>query len=698
MTTKRLTHLAAGRRSKYAMLLLWIVIASVAGPLGVKLTEVQDNGQLGALPAAAEANAAAARAKAAFPERDALVAVAVYARDTGLTAVDRSKVDADVAAFARYAEGGRVDPAVPSEDGKALLVSFVLAGDDDAQSKAVGDVKDRLAVDTPVGLRTALTGSAGATDDIFDAFAGMDVTLLLVTALTVALLLIVTYRSPILWLLPLLVVGIASQVCNAVVYLLAKHAGLTVDMQSQNIGTILVFGVGIDYALLLIARYREALHRHSDRHAAMAEALRRSFPAIAASAATVAVGLLCLLAADLPATRGLGPVGAVGIAAAFAAMMTLLPAVIVAFGRGVFWPFTPRVGEVARQHRVWRGIAEGVGSRPRTVWVGTAIALIALTFGISNLSVGLPGDEAFTKEVGSVTGQHIIEAHYPSGTVSPAVILATAGSADRVVAAARGVSGVAQVAPAEMSPDGRWVRVRAILADAPESEAALSTVDRLRSAVHAVPDSQALVGGDTAVILDTERTADRDNRVVMPLILAVVFIIMVLLLRAIVAPLVLLVSVVLSYAAALGLAGLILDAIGHPRLWVGVPLQTFLFLVALGVDYTLFLMTRAREETAILGHGRGVLHALAVTGGVITSAGMVLAATFAALNVLPLVPSVQIAVIVSAGVLLDTVLVRTLLVPALTLHIGRGTWWPSRLARRTRSAAPSQNAQPVAVG
>jgi RND superfamily putative drug exporter len=347
---------------------------------------------------------------------------------------------------------------------------------------------------------------------------------------------------------------------------------------------------------------------------------------------------------------------------------------------------------------VWRAIAVGVGRRPRAVWVGTAVALIALTFGVGNLSVGLPGDETFTKEVGSVTGAHLIKAHYPGGTVEPAEILATAASADRIVAAARGVTGVAEVSPAERSADAKWVRVRVVLADLPESKAAVSTVDRLRSAVHAVPGGQALVGGNTAGVLDTQRTADRDNRVVFPLILAVVLVILMLLLQAVVAPLLLLISVVLSYLAALGVAGLILDAIGHPRLWVGAPLQTFLFLVALGVDYTLFLMTRAREETANHGHRHGILHALAVTGGVITSAGVVLAATFAALNVLPLVPSVQIAIIVSVGVLLDTVLVRTLLIPALALHIGPRAWWPSRLARRTGSATPSQSAEPLTVG
>jgi putative drug exporter of the RND superfamily len=694
----RLSRLPSGRRGRFVVLALWLVIAAAAGPLAVKLTEAQDNEQLGALPSGAEAQAAADRAAAAFPERTALVGVAVYARDTGLTAADRAKVEADRAAFSRYAEGGRVAPAVPSGDGQALLLSFPLAGDDDAQAAAVGPIKDRLAVDTPAGLRTALTGSAGATEDIFDAFDGMDGTLLLVTAVTVALLLIATYRSPVLWLLPLLVVGVASQAASAAVYLLARYGGLTVDFQSQNILTILVFGVGVDYALLLIARYREALYRHADRHAAMAEALRRTLPAVAASAATVAAGLLCLLAAALPATRGLGPVGAIGIAAAFVAMTTLLPAVLVLFGRWVFWPFVPRVGSSGPRRRLWGAVAAGVARRPRAVWIGTAAVLAALTLGIGALSVGLPADETFTDEVGSVTGQHLVEAHYPGGTVAPATIVASAAAADGVAAAARGVAGVAEVGAPELSPDGRWVRVRAVLADAPESDAALSTVERLRVAVHAVPGGRALVGGDTAVVLDTERTAGRDDRVTLPLILLVVFGILVLLLRAIVAPLLLLASVVLSYFAALGVAGLILDAIGHPRLWVGVPLQTFLFLVALGVDYTIFLMIRAREEVAERGHRAGVTHALAVTGGVITSAGVVLAATFAALNVLPLVPSVQVAVIVSAGVLLDTVLVRSLLVPALALHIGRRTWWPGRLARGGAPEATSRPVQPVPIG
>ncbi|GGM21165.1 putative membrane protein ActII-3 [Micromonospora sonchi] len=684
MTRTKKTALAPGRRSKYALLVFWLVLIAAAGPLAIKLTEVQENDTLGALPATAEFTGAMQRAKESFPDSQKPLAVAVYVRQSGLTDADRAKAEADRVAFARYADGGQVPPPVPSEDGQALLLSFPVGGNAEQRAETMGHIKERLPVDTPAELSTALTGPAAGEDDVFEAFEGMDGALLLATAGTVALLLLITYRSPVLWLIPLVTVALANQLASAVVYLLAKHADLAVDFQSQSIMTVLVFGVGVDYALLLIARYREELHRHADRHAAMAVALRRSIGAIAASAATVALGLLCLLAADLPSTRGLGPVGAIGIAAAFLAMTTLLPAVLVIFGRWLFWPFVPRyspeaVGlDVTAEHGVWRRIAGFVGRRPRAVWLGTAAALVALSFGIGNLSIGLPQDQTFTTEVGSITGQRMIEAHYPSGTVAPAEILASAGQADQVVAAARTVPGVAEVGEPETSPDGRWVRVAAVLVDRPDSDAALDTVERLRDAVHAVPGAQALVGGDTAYLIDEKRTVSRDDRTVAPLVLVVVFAVLVLLLRALVAPLLLLASVVLSYVAAMGAAGLILDAMGYPKLFVSVPLQTFLFLVALGVDYTIFLATRAREETARLGHRQGVLHALTVTGGVITSAGVVLAATFGALNVLPLVPTVQMAIIISVGVLLDTFLVRSLLVPALALNIGRHTWWPGK--------------------
>jgi putative drug exporter of the RND superfamily len=705
MSWHRLTGLPSGRRTKYLALALWLLLASVAAPLAIRLNETQDNEALTALPESAEADAALERAEAAFPGSDRLVAVVVYARDGGLTGPDRAKAEADRAAFARYAQDARVPPPIPSADGAAVLLAFPLAGSDDDQSAAANEIKERLAAGAPAGLQTALTGSAGGLDDVFDAFEGMDLTLLLVTGGVVVLLLLLTYRSPVLWLIPLLAVAMASQVASAAVYLLARGGGITVDFQSRSVLTVLVFGVGVDYALLLIARYREELRRHQDRHQAMAVALRRSFPAVLASAATVTIGLLCLLAAQLPATRGLGPVAAVGVVAALAAMTTLLPALLVLGGRWLFWPFVPRYAasavehDVAADHGGWARVARGIGRWPRPIWLGSAAALLVLTLGIGNLTVGLPGDETFTKEVGSVTGQRLIERHYPGGASEPAEILTTAATADQVAAAARGVDGVAEVRPPQPSADGRWARVEAVLAAAPESRAAQDTVDRLRAVTHAVPGSQALVGGETAAVLDTERTAARDNRVVMPLILAVVLLVLVALLRALIAPLLLLASVVLSFAAALGAAGLVFEAIGYPRIFYGLPLSAFLFLVALGVDYTIFLMTRAREEAGRLGHRSGVLHALTVTGGVITSAGLVLAATFASLSVLPLVPSVQIGIIVAVGVLLDTLVVRSLLIPALAIDIGPRIWWPGRLADRRRppipAPAPARPAEPT---
>lgn len=679
---RRLSGLVTGRRSKYAMLVFWLLLAVAVTPLALRIGEVQDNEALDALPGGAEAARTAQRISESFRQSDALVAVAVYAREGGLTGADRAKVEADRAAFTGYAEHGEIAPAVPSADGKALLLSFPLSGDDDAQSDASAKIKDRLPDGAPPGLKTALTGSAGGENDVMDAFSGMNGALLAATAATVALLLLITYRSPVLWLIPLLVVAVADQLASAAVYLLARYADLAVDFQSQNILTVLVFGVGVDYALLVIARYREELRRQPDRHAAMAVALRRCAPVVCASAATVALGLLCLLAADLPATRGLGPVGAVGIVATLFAMTTLLPAVLVLCGRWLFWPFVPRFSaeaaghDVAEDHGVWRRLAGAVGRKPRTVWISSVAILAGLTFGIGNLSVGMPGDEAFTEEVGSITGQHMIEKHFPAGTVAPVDIVAAAPAADRVRAAAEKVDGVSGVRPAVLSADGRLAHVEAVLDTDPDARASLDTVDRLRDAVHAVPGGQALVGGQTAANLDTEQTTDRDNRLVVPLILAVIFLILVVLLRALVAPLLLLASVVVSFAAAMGAAGIVLDLMGHPRLWTGVPLQAFLFLVALGVDYTIFLMTRAREEVAGMGHKTGVLHALTVTGGVITSAGVVLAATFATLGVLPLVPSVQMGVIVAVGILLDTLLVRSLLVPALAIHVGPRVWWP----------------------
>ncbi|MFG1920785.1 MMPL family transporter [Cryptosporangium sp. NPDC048952] len=654
-----------GPRAKYLVLVVWLVIAGVTTPLAIGLTSVQDNSSLTSAPHSSEAYQAQQRVEAAFPNADALVAVAIYTRDGGITDADRAAVEADRTSFARYAIDRAVPPPVPSQDGKALLLSFPLSGDSDTQSESTSDIRDALGTGKPQHLNTALTGSAGADGDIFDAFEGMDLLLVLVTAGVVAILLLVTYRSPVLWVIPLLTVGIASQLASAVVYLLAKNAGLAVDLQAQTVLTILVFGAGTDYALLLISRYREELRRHEDRHRAMAIALRRSFPAILASAATVALALLCLLFADLNGTRGLGPVAALGIVAAFTAMVTLLPALLVVCGRWLFWPFVPRVGESAqRDPRVWSAVARFVGRAPRRIWAATAVILAGLAIGATTLSLGMPSDEAFTSEVGSVTGQRLVEQHYAAGTSTPADIVVAADGAPAAVAAARNVEGVAEVGTPQISQG--TALISATLTDPPDSRAAEDTIDRLRDAVD---DSGALVGGQTAGQLDTERTVDRDHRVLMPTILGVVFLVLVVLLRAVVAPLLLIGSVVLSYAAALGAAAGILHLLGYPHLEYSVVLSTFLFLVALGVDYTIFLMTRAREEGS-------VTRALVSTGNVITSAGVVLAATFSALCVLPLTPSIQIGVIVAVGVLIDAFVVRSLLVPALAVHLG----WPRRHA------------------
>ncbi|MEH0844146.1 MMPL family transporter [Micromonospora sp. CPCC 205711] len=680
--------------------MLWLGVAVGVTPMAMKLGDYQQSDGVVWLPHSAEATEAFNRVEQQFPGLDAHLAVVVYNRASGVTAADAGRVEQDRAAFLGFARDGAIPPAVKSQDGKALLLAFSLAGDEDAQAANSVTIKKHLA-DAPGDLRSALGGSSGAGTDIDEAFSGMEVTVLIATGSIVALLLLITYRSPILWAVPLFAVALASQVATAVVYLLARYADLTVDPQSRSIFTVLVFGVGTDYALLLIGRYREELRRHPDRHRAMGAALRASFGAILASAATVTAALLCMLFAQLNSNRSLGAVGAVGIVTALVAMTTLLPALLLVLGRWVFWPFVPRYTENApaptAQHRIYGGLARFVGRRPRAVWIGTAVVLAAMVFGATNLHLGLPSTDYFADDVGSVRAQKMIDQHFPGGSTGPAQIIATTGSASAVATAAGGVPGVASVQAPLPSADGRWVAISAVLTDPPASAAAQRTVERLRDAVHAVPGSDAVVGGMSAVELDTATAAERDDFLIMPLILGVVLLVLILLLRALVAPILLILSVVLSFAAALGLTGFILHALGYANISYGMPLEAFLFLVALGVDYTIFLMTRAREESRRMGTRRGVLHALTVTGGVITSAGLVLAATFSTFIALPLVPSIQIGIFVAVGILLDTFIVRTLLIPALAVHIGPRIWWPSRLSRESPAQSAPAAARPPLV-
>jgi RND superfamily putative drug exporter len=549
-------------------------------------------------------------------------------------------------------------------------------------------------------LEVHVAGPAGAVTDLVDVFSAVNGMLLLVTGGVVLLVLILAYRSPVLPFVVLAVAGTALGIANGVAYLLAKENLLTISGDAQGILDVLVLGAGTDYALLLTARYREELRHTGDRYHAMRAAWRAALPPIAASGGTVILGLLCLLASGLASTRGLGPVAAIGIASALVSMLVLLPAALVLLGRVAFWPFRPRPGGSRPAHPGWTRVARGVGRRPRLVWAVTALALLGLALGTIRLQAeGVPRTRSFLADVDSNAGQELLSVHFPASAATPAVIVARADRLDDVVTAAQRVPGVAKAVayvdpleaydarrlgkpePGPKVVDG-MIRVDATLDVPVDSPRAGQVVRQLRTVVHAIPGAAARVGGYTATNLDIQDTAQRDRLVIIPLVLVVVFLVLMLVLRAVVAPLLLIGTVILSFLATLGVSGVVFrDVIGFAGADSSFPLFAFVFLVALGVDYNIFLMTRVREEAASHGHRAGTLSALAVTGGVITSAGVVLAATFAALAILPLVFLAELAFAVSFGVLLDALVVRSLLVPALTVDIGRIVWWPGPLRR-----------------
>ncbi|MEU1278900.1 MMPL family transporter [Streptomyces sp. NPDC005805] len=700
----RLAQAPGGRRGKVLVLLGWVLLVAALGPLAGKLGEVEDTGPNAFLPRGAESarvNTELERFRAdaadgAEPADEVMPVVVVYSTTgTGTGTADRigdaarAKAEADRRVFAGHvAEGERVSPALPSDDGRALMVVVPLAGE---LGDSVEQIRDTAAANAPPGLEVVVGGPAGSLTDQVAVFDTLDATLMIATGLVVAVLLLVTYRSPVLWLFPLLAVGFAAVLTQAATWLLARYAGLPVDPQSAGVLMVLVFGVGTDYALLLIARYREELHRHADRHRAMRIALVRSGPAVLASAGTIAVGLACLALADINSSRSLGLVGAIGVVCAFLAMVTVLPALLVLAGRWVFWPFVPRVGTpVRRSVTVWSRIGAAVARRPRWSWLMSAGVTGVLALSAVGIDMGLGQAEMFRQKPESVVAQERISAHYPSGVSDPATVVTAADRADEVRGALAGVEGVARVDTGDRTADGRLATLRVVLDDAPDSAAARDTVDRLRTAAHAVGGAEALVGGTTAQALDTRRAADRDLRTVIPVVLLVVLLVLVWLLRAVVAPVLLLATVVLSYVAALGASHLLFEhVLGFAGVDWSIPLMGFVFLVALGIDYNIFLMHRVREEARRLGLVRGVLEGLTSTGGVITSAGVVLAATFAVFAGLPLVTLAQLGVLVGIGVLLDTFLVRTVLVPALALDLGRRFWWPGRLFRTPVPASAS---------
>lgn len=683
-----------------ALLILgWLAIGAVGGPYQGRLSDVQQNDAAAYLPADAEATKAS-EAQAAFTQDAAIPAVVVFERAGGITAADRAAIADRLGLVVGVPGVGEVSGPIPAEDGEAVQVLALLPEDSGVEvDVTVERLRAVVSDGLPEGLSVFVTGPAGFAADLVSAFGGIDGLLLAVAAGVVAVILLLVYRSPLLPLVVLVSAGLALCAAVLAVYYLAAAEVVTLDGESQGILFILVFGAATDYALLLVARYREELRREASRWVAMRRAYRAAAEPIVASAGTVILGLLCLLLSGLNNNRGLGPVAATGIATSLAASLTFLPAVLVVLGRSAFWPFRPTPAAAGTGERgIWHRVARVVGARPRLVWVVTAAVLLTGVAAVGQLRAnGVPESDFFINKesVESVQGQEALGRHFPAGTGSPAVIVTRAAAEQTVLEAARGVDGVASVDRSARAPepvDGR-VLLEATLVDPPDSEAAMATVQRLRAAVHAVPGADALVGGETAAQLDKIQTARSDLRVVIPAVLVVVLVVLALLLRALVAPLVLMATVLVSFGATLGVAALVFNEVfGFPGADPSVPLFAFVFLVALGVDYNIFLMSRVREEATRLGTREGTLRGLAVTGGVITSAGVVLAATFAALAVLPLLFLVQVAFLVAFGVLLDALVVRSLLVPALTLDIGRFVWWPSRLASGRDAPTPESSA------
>jgi len=671
-----------GPITKWIVLAVWVLVFAGAGVFAQKLADVQNNEASSWLPASAESTRALEKL-GPFQDQNAIPTVVVYERESGLTEQDLAAATADAAEFAQLDDvTGEVVGPIPSDDGRALqtLVTFNMGSEGwNLMPDTADQLRDIAAID---GVNVYVAGMGGQAADASEAFGGIDTWLLGLTLLAVIVILLFTYRSPILWLLPIIsaVVGLFS--AQAVIYFLAKYADVTVNGQSYAILTILCIGAGTDYALLLVARYREELRRHEDRHEAMAFALHRAAPAILASAATVVIGMLCLLFAEMNSTAGLGPVAAAGIAVTFVVMVTLLPALLVILGRWIFWPMIPRFGSAEpTQSGLWARIGAWIAPRRRQVWIGTSVILAIACLGLFRLdTAGLSTEDSYTKEFQSITGQKVLVEHGLLDQSNTVMIVANSDQIDAVRNAVGGVAGLGQ--PEEpVVKDGVGFIDAAIDAD-PSSQKAFDIVEATRAAAHAVPGADALVGGGSAFYLDTKVAANRDNLVIIPIVLLMVLLILGVLLRALVAPLILIATVVLSFGAAMGISALLFEYVfGFAGSDPGFPLFAFVFLVALGIDYNIFLMTRVREETVTRGTRVGAMVGLTSTGGVITSAGLVLAATFLILGSIPVVFLAELGVAVALGVILDTMVVRSILVTALNLDLGSKIWWPSKLDR-----------------
>ena len=689
-----LVSVIIGRRSRWLVLVFAVALVGVAGPLAGKLAPLEDNSPTSFLPAHA-ASTVVTTYLLAHSRQSGSPAVVVFAAPGRLGAAALGTVAAARRALAArgLAGVGSPGPVVVSQDRRAAYFVVPVA----AHTSAATSAKDVLAMRrllerfaTPATsatagrpLTVAVGGPAGAAADALNAFSGIDGKLLAVTIAVVALILLLVYRSPLLWLVPLVSVLFAAGWSQGVAYLLAK-AGFVINGMTVGILTVLVFGAGTDYALLLLARYREELRRHERTSDAMAVALRRSAPAILASGLTVVLALICLLLARLNDIAALGPACAGGILCALMAQLVVLPVLLLALGRRVFWPFIPRPSaEYAAGGGLWERIAGSIPGHRRAIWVVVTAVLAVGALGLIAYRGGVSQQNGFRGRVGSVAAQQILAANFAAGTAAPAEILVRPAAGAAAAAAARATPGVKFVSkPVAVGTGARLID--ATLAAAPTSVAAQRTVVALRRRlVHAV-GQRALVGGETATNVDLAAAASHDRELLLPVILAVVMVMLGVLLSSLVAPLLLVATVLLSYAGSLGVSALVFRYIfAFPGFDPTVPILGFVFLVALGVDYNVFLMARVKEE-ARAGTTAAVTRGLAVTGGVITSAGVVLAATFAVLGVLPLIALTEVGFLVAFGVLVDTVLVRSALVPALAIDVGSWLWWPGDLARRGR--------------
>jgi RND superfamily putative drug exporter len=671
---------------------MWAAVIAVVAVLGSGLViGFIGSASHDALPTDGYPNGSDSRAAVqlaqALPDTDSQAAVIVFSRDKGpLTGTDLAYAKGRLDAMTSVAGVTVASPAIPSTDGTAAVATLTVAGSSAVAARdAVSEIRKVLEVGRPVGVAAQVTGPAGISADLAKVFDGANFRLLGTTALVVAILLIVTYRSPVLWLIPLTIVGLADQVASSAATHTLNALGMSFDQSTTGILSVLVFGAGTDYALLLISRYRDELRRTEDRRRAMARAWRRTVETVTSSAVTVFVGLLSIVLSLFPATRGLGLACAIGVVVAATFVMVALPAALVCFGRWVFWPRIPRSGDEAMTEAksLWRRVGDAVARRPAVFAAATLVVLVVLALPVMGLKTGLSQSQQFIKTPEAIVAAERIAQSFNAGSVDPTRVYTTA-DATQVTNAIKTVSAVDTVRPG--ATGGGVTELLVTLKTTPSSGESQQAIRDIRTAV--AGQTETHVGGTEARALDTNDGSARDRGIILPLILGLVFIALVVLLRSLVAPLVLVGTVLVTYVSSLGLSWVLFTkVIGFSSMDDSTPLLAFVFLVALGVDYNIFLVGRAVEEARDHGSREAMIRSLAATGGVITSAGILLAAVFAVLGVLPLVALAQIGVIICVGVLLDTLVVRTVLVPALALLLGDAFWWPRRIGHGRHSLA-----------